>query len=131
MPARQGARTGTAENATKPEAKTTTTKKFVVEEKVKTFLGKHLPHIKPENIFEMAQKKVTDNGTSNEVCFVVFTDDNKQAEVNEEVNIALIKDCLFAYHTNIEEKVKGKQLMFSVISPETEDDTHILYVQEV
>lgn len=134
MPTRQGSRAQSAPakdtEEKKPAQAGKTTKKLLLTDKVQTFL-KGVPTIPAENIHEILEQVVTDENGKNNVCFIVFSDGQKDKPVDEETNIAMIKEALFAYHIAKDEKIKGKQLMFNVLPPDTDEATHVLYAQEV
>lgn len=108
------------------------TKKFPLIERVKKFFDKVSPELN-ENIFEINEQNVEQDGHKNKCVFVVFTDKtNAQAEgsVVEEKNVELIKEVLFGYHTLADAIPPGKALEVGVMSPKDEDGVHILCIQE-
>ena len=106
-------------------------KKLILTEKVKKYLG-DIDKAIPEKIHEIVERVVVDDEKNkNNCCFVVFSDDKDKETVNDEVNVATIKDVLFAYHTAPNEKSTGKAMIIEVLPPDEEGEAHLLVMQEV
>jgi hypothetical protein len=114
-----------------PVEKATGTKKFILVEKTKKFfdtidkkLNLHV-HQMMERVVEDAEKN------KNNVVFVTFSTEGctEEDEVDDEVNIEMIKKVLFAYHTMPDKINTGKAFMIEVLVSD-EDAPHILVVQE-
>jgi len=119
--------------ATVAEPKKETVQKFVIEERVKKYLEGINPELVP-SINETLNREVIDKTTKekNSVCFVVFsTNGEKDEMVDEDYNIACIKDVLFHYHTAEEKQSSGKALMVEVLPPAGEDEVTMLCFHEV
>lgn len=113
-----------------PKATAGGVKKLPLTERVKKFLAEVSDEVS-NNVFEMVERVVEDSEKNrNNVCFVVFSDGSEEETVDEESNIRLIKDVLFHYHTEKDLKT-SKPLMASILAPETEEDTHVLLLQEL
>ena len=116
--------------AEQPKQQAGAVKKLPLTERVKKLLAEISDEVS-KSVFEMVERVVQDseNNKAN-VCFVVFSDGADPETVDEPTNVAMIKEVLFYYHTEKDAK-KGKPLMVSILAPESEDDTHVLLLQEL
>lgn len=106
-------------------------KKLILTEKVKKYLG-DIDKAIPEKIHEIVERVVVDDEKNkNNCCFIVFSDDTEKDAVNDEVNVATIKDVLFAYHTAPNTANTGKAMVMEVLPPDEEGEAHLLVMQEV
>lgn len=106
-------------------------KKLILTEKVKKYLG-DIDKTIPAKIHEIVERVVVDDEKNkNNCCFIVFSDDIEKETVNDEVNVATIKDVLFAYHTAPNTANTGKAMIMEVLPPDEEGEAHLLVMQEV
>lgn len=106
-------------------------KKLILTEKVKKYLG-DIDKTIPTKIHEIVERVVVDDEKNkNNCCFIVFSDDKEKETVNDEVNVATIKDVLFAYHTAPNTANTGKAMIMEVLPPDEEGEAHLLVMQEV
>lgn len=104
-------------------------KKSPLEEKVKKYLDEVSPEIQGK-IHEKLERVVNADGEKNNVLFVRFSDSPEDEEVNDEVNVSVIKDILFHYHT-APEKIKGGKALVLEIVPPADGQPHTICFYEV
>lgn len=118
------------EKPKKGSGKKKVVKKSALADKVKSFVASVNPEY-PEKVQEVMEKLVKDKeGEKTNVVFVRFSENGDDEEVNDEANIEVIKDLLFAYHTVPDKSTSGKQLMLEVLTPE-DGDPHTVCFHEV
>ena len=112
-------------------AKTTKTeKRSPLATKVKKFFAEVDDKLE-ESIYEIMEQQVKDSeGNKENVMFVRFSDDVESDEINEEFNVAKIKEVLYHYHTTDEKLKTGKAIVLDVIPVDenNENATLTLYV---
>ena len=120
------------ETATTPTpVKEGTVKKSPLIEKVKKMFDTVDPTIR-ENIFEEVERQVTgDSQEKTNVAFFQFSPTKEADEFDNDFNVDVIKDILFAHHTMEEKTPTGNPLMVEVLPPANDGEPHTLCVYEV
>lgn len=114
-----------------PEPKAGKVEKVVSEERARKFLKEIGVE---DKIHEIVNRVVKNNeGGSANVSFITFSENGAADETpDNESNIAIIKDVLFAYHTAPENITSGAYSMLEVLPPQPDtEDPYLLCFQEV